>query len=104
MADSSGQFTINPAEIHAQAPKFSAASGDLQAALNTLNHSLAALGSPWGDDSQGAAFGKAYSPQQAAITKSLGVLVQGLESINEGLAAHADNHSQADSHAAAKLR
>lgn len=41
MADSSGQFTINPAEIHARAPKFSAASGDLRAALTELNHSQA---------------------------------------------------------------
>lgn len=104
MAGNGGQFTINPAEINGEAPKFSTASTDLQTALTTLNRSLAALGSPWGDDSQGAAFGKAYSPQQTAITKSLAVLVQGLESIHEGLAAHADNHAGTDAHLASKLR
>jgi WXG100 family type VII secretion target len=104
MAGDSGQFTINPDEINGEAPKFSTASADLQTALTTLNHSLAALGSPWGDDSQGTAFGRAYSPQQAAITKALAVLVQGLASIHEGLAAHADNHAGTDAHIASQLR
>ncbi|MBC3843625.1 hypothetical protein GXW82_35680 [Streptacidiphilus sp. 4-A2] len=104
MADASGQFTIHPDEIQKVAPQFSTASGDLKAALSTLEHSLAALGSPWGDDSQGAEFGKAYSPQQAAILKSLGVLVQGLASIDEGLSAHASNHAGTDAAIAAKLR
>jgi WXG100 family type VII secretion target len=104
MADNTGQFTINPAEIQKVAPQFSSASSELQAALTTLEHTLAALGAPWGDDKQGAAFGAAYSPQQKAITTSLGVLVKGLASIDEGLSAHAANHADTDAHTAATMR
>ncbi|WP_063774918.1 WXG100 family type VII secretion target [Kitasatospora azatica] len=103
MADTGGQFTIHPGDVQAVAPTFSQQSASLQTALESLKQSLTGLGAPWGDDKQGKEFGDAYSPPHDSVIASIGVLVQGLESIHDGLAAHADNHTRADQYSAQQL-
>ncbi|MFF3518675.1 WXG100 family type VII secretion target [Streptomyces sp. NPDC002573] len=99
----SGDISIHPDEITAQAPTFAAGSDDLTNALRQLQSSLDGLGTPWGSDKQGAQFGAAYSPQRDAVLKALGILVAGLNSIHEGLTTHAANHTETDAHNAAIL-
>jgi uncharacterized protein YukE len=103
-AGASGEISIHPDQIHAQAPAFATASSELQTALATLTTALSGLGAPWGGDDQGREFAKAYTPQHDALIKSFGTLVEGLASINDGLAAHASNHQVTDQHNASRLR
>lgn len=80
------------------APEFAAQSTNLGAALGVVKGTLNGLGAPWGDGEQGKQFGGAYTPQRDAIIKAVGVPVEGLSSISDGLSAHADNHPDADRH------
>ncbi len=56
---------------------------------------------PWGGDKQGKQFGDAYTPQHDALVRAIRVLVQGMESIHDGLSAHVDNHVAGDLHTSA---
>lgn len=94
----SEDISIHPGEITAQAPTFATGSDALAKALHQLQSSLAGLGTPWGADKQGTQFGTAYTPERDAVLKALGTLVTGLNSINEGLTAHAANHVRTDAH------
>jgi uncharacterized protein YukE len=80
------------------APQFATQSARLDKALGALKDTLDGLGAPWGDDKQGKQFGHAYTPQRDTIIKAVGILVEGLGSIHDGLSAHADNHTDADRH------
>ncbi|MCX4745569.1 WXG100 family type VII secretion target [Kitasatospora sp. NBC_01287] len=91
-----GEFSVRPADMQSVAPTFSKESGDLKTALDTLKKNLGSVGAPWGDDKQGKQFSDAYTPPHDQLITAIGVLVQGLQSINDGLAAHADNHTGAD--------
>ncbi|WP_256331354.1 MULTISPECIES: hypothetical protein [unclassified Streptomyces] len=46
-------FDIDTDQLKTEAPKFHRESVALEKATERLKHSLAALGSPWGDDEQG---------------------------------------------------
>lgn len=94
----SGEISIHPDEITAQAPTFATESDALSNALHRLQSSLDGLGQPWGQDKQGNQFGSAYTPQRDAVLKALGTLVTGLNSIHEGLSSHAANHAETDAH------
>ena len=104
MSGASGVISIHPAEIQAQAPVFGRESDQLAQALATLQRSLAALGEPWGGDKQGTEFAAAYTPQHDSIVKAIGVLVQGLESIHDGLNVNVANHVDGDAHIAGTIR
>ncbi|MFI7094857.1 WXG100 family type VII secretion target [Streptomyces lydicus] len=68
----------------------------LQKATEKLKHSLAALGSPWGDDEQGKKFQDTYTPHRDQIEHAAHALVQGLASIHKSMKDMADNHEEAD--------
>jgi uncharacterized protein YukE len=104
VAGTGEEFSVYPEDMQAVAPTFSRQSTNLQDALNTLNRTLDGLGSPWGSDKQGHQFGAAYTPQHDSLVKAIGVLVQGLESIHDGLSAHANNHARADEHSSGSFK
>ncbi|MER6303774.1 WXG100 family type VII secretion target [Kitasatospora sp. NPDC001539] len=93
------EFKIRPGDLKDAAPTFEAQSKALKDALDKLRKALAEAGSPWGSDKQGNEFAAAYNPPHDHVLSALDVLVQGLDSINTGLHAHADNHTDADNHA-----
>ncbi|MEV7354984.1 WXG100 family type VII secretion target [Kitasatospora sp. NPDC091276] len=92
------EFKIRPGDLKAAAPTFQAQSKALKDALDTLRHSLADAGGPWGDDKQGKEFAQAYNGPHDHVLSALDTLVKGLTSIHDGLNAHADNHTDADNH------
>ncbi|AYV30703.1 hypothetical protein HET69_03930 [Streptomyces sp. CJ_13] len=94
--DSGKVLDIKTADIKLTAPVFHTQGKNLSTALTTLVTTLDGLGSPWGDDEQGKAFGDAYRPQQKAIEKAAGILVLGLVSIHEAMADMADGHVDND--------
>ncbi|MFE3996803.1 hypothetical protein ACFXPW_34715 [Streptomyces goshikiensis] len=91
-SDSGKVLDIKTADIKSTAPIFHTQGKNLSTALTTLVTTLDGLGSPWGDDEQGKAFGDAYRPQQKAIEKAAGTLVLGLVSIHEAMADMSDGH------------
>ncbi|MFE6056196.1 WXG100 family type VII secretion target [Kitasatospora sp. NPDC056446] len=91
-------FKISPGDLKAAAPTFEAQSKALKEALDTLKRGLTAAGSPWGGDKQGNEFAQAYNGPHDKVLSALDTLVTGLASIHDGLVAHADNHTGADSH------
>ncbi|MGW3623083.1 hypothetical protein [Streptomyces sp. NPDC000880] len=94
--DSGKVLEINTADIKLTAPIFHTQGKNLSSALTTLVTTLDGLGSPWGDDEQGKAFGEAYRPQQKVIERAAGTLVLGLISIHEAMADMADGHVDND--------
>ncbi|QTZ96114.1 WXG100 family type VII secretion target [Streptomyces auratus AGR0001] len=104
MAGSRDEFSVHPEDMKSVAPTFSRESANLGKALNALKHSLSGLGAPWGDDEQGKKFGHSYTPKRDEIFKAIGVLVKGLDSIHDGLNAHAENHAHADHHTASTFK
>ncbi|MET7898958.1 WXG100 family type VII secretion target [Streptomyces mirabilis] len=83
---------IKIADLKATAPHFHTHSTDLTKALTKLKTALSAAGSPWGDDDQGTAFHKAYSPHVKQIENASDILAQGLASIHEAMTDMADGH------------
>ncbi|GAU70710.1 hypothetical protein SSP35_22_00130 [Streptomyces sp. NBRC 110611] len=94
MADSG--FDIDLDQIHSAAPTFHRESVALERATQKLKHSLAGLGSPWGDDEQGAKFEDVYSPHLHAIENVAHALTKGLASIHGAMKDMAGNHEEAD--------
>jgi uncharacterized protein YukE len=74
-------------DIKAAAPQFSRQGIALGNALTRLKASLAAVGTPWGDDEQGRAF-----HHVTQIEHSTRILVDGLTSIHKALTDMADRH------------
>jgi hypothetical protein len=79
-------------DLKKTAPHFHTHSTDLTKALTKLKTSLAAAGSPWGDDKQGKEFDKVYGPLVTKIEHAADVLSQGLASIEEAMTDMADGH------------
>ncbi|MFJ8821740.1 WXG100 family type VII secretion target [Streptomyces sp. NPDC102467] len=83
---------IKIADLKATAPHFHTHSTDLAKALTKLRTSLAAAGSPWGDDKQGTEFHQSYGPQVTKMENAAGILSQGLDSIHDAMVDMADGH------------
>lgn len=79
-------------DLKATAPHFHAHSHDLAKALTKLRTSLAAAGSPWGDDEQGTQFHGHYGPLVQRMESAADILAQGLQSIHDAMSDMADGH------------
>ncbi|MGW3042923.1 WXG100 family type VII secretion target [Kitasatospora sp. NPDC001159] len=90
------EFKLRPGDLKDAAPTFETQSKALKDALDKLKKSLAEDGAPWGSDKQGNEFAAAYNTPHDHVLSGLDVLVKGINSINEGLHAHADNHTGTD--------
>ncbi|WP_432000180.1 WXG100 family type VII secretion target [Streptomyces sioyaensis] len=92
----SSGFDVDTDQLKSAAPTFSRESVSLEHAATKLNHALAGLGQPWGDDEQGKKFEHVYTPHLHAIEKATHALTKGLQSIHDTLKDMADNHEEAD--------
>ncbi|PJJ01500.1 hypothetical protein BX264_1807 [Streptomyces sp. 2333.5] len=92
----SSGFEVDTAQLKSVAPTFHSESVSLEHAAAKLEHTLAGLGQPWGDDEQGKKFEHVYMPHLHAIEKATHALAKGLQSIHDTLKDMADNHEEAD--------
>ncbi len=91
-----GQFSVRPDTLRSAGATYLVQSAALDGALSRLRSTLAGLGDVCGDDEQGLQFAASYKPAADTIQRGLGILVQGLASINEGLTAMADHYDGSD--------
>ncbi|MEE1802900.1 hypothetical protein ACIQVO_35440 [Streptomyces sp. NPDC101062] len=96
MGDTGKVLDISTQDLKRAAPTFQEQSEALGNAAKALKESLAALGSPWGDDEQGAKFGDAYTPRRKEIERGVGILTLGLMSIHAAMVDMADGHVDND--------
>ncbi|MCM2412810.1 hypothetical protein [Streptomyces sp. RKAG290] len=92
MGDTGKVLGISTQDLQDAAPTFQEQSKALGDAAKALKASLAALGSPWGEDEQGQKFGDAYSPKREEIEKGVGILLLGLRSIHAAMTDMSDGY------------
>lgn len=93
-----------PPELHAAAPTFTAAGGDLDAALTALRSTLGGLGDICGHDEQGRSFAAGYQPHADTVMAAMTRIAAGLVTITDGLRAMAENYQASDQAAATDFR
>jgi hypothetical protein len=74
------------------APRFASVGDVLNGQQRSAHAQLAALGSFWGDDKFGAAFGRQYQPAQDMILHLAALAAAGVRGISHGIQAMADRY------------
>ncbi|MDI2132184.1 hypothetical protein [Yinghuangia seranimata] len=103
-------FAIHPDDLRSTAPAFTTEGDTLHKALTALQATMAGLGAPWGDDDQGKVFANGdgtnpgFVPAQESLFKALGVMAQGIASMDPALRALADNTTAQDQSNAAAYK
>ena len=92
-ASTSGEFRLNPWEVHGEGREFENISNDFARAALTLEQGLSGLGTPWGTDEPGRGFGSAYGEAQPQLLGGLHALADKLAGIGSGLHTMADQAS-----------
>ncbi len=92
-ASTSGEFRLNPWEVHGEGREFENISNDFARAALALEQGLSGLGTPWGTDEPGTGFGTAYGEAQPQLLGGLHTLADKLAGIGTGLHTMADQAS-----------
>jgi uncharacterized protein YukE len=90
----SDKVELKPWEIRGEGREFDSISGDFAQAASHLESQLAALGTPWGQDAPGSAFGTAYNEAREQVLAGLHGLADRIGGIGAGLRTMADNADQ----------
>ncbi|MEU1504851.1 hypothetical protein [Kitasatospora sp. NPDC005748] len=96
-----GTFALKPWELHGEGREFEKISEDFGKAVSTLEQSLAALGSPWGQDRPGSGFAAAYKDARGGLLGGLRGLAGQLGQVGSGLHTMAERTVDAETAAAA---
>ncbi|WP_441245469.1 WXG100 family type VII secretion target [Kitasatospora sp. McL0602] len=102
-AGGGGDFVLKPWELHGEGREFENISNDFGRAAMTLEQGLAGLGTPWGTDKPGHAFGAAYTEAQPQLVAGLHGLASQLGSVGTGLHTMADSVSGTEDEVAASF-
>src|ERR1700677_3641942 len=92
-------LSVNPDDLRTTAANLADVSSQMKQVLSTLNAQLAALGSPWGNDSIGDQFANGsggYLAQVDQVNSSISAETQLLDSLSQSLATSANNFDQPD--------
>ena len=92
-------LSVNPDDLRTTAANLADVSSQMKQVLSTLNAQLAALGSPWGNDSIGDQFANGsggYLAQVDQVNSSISAETQLLDSLSQSLATSANNFEQTD--------
>ncbi|GHH78666.1 hypothetical protein GCM10018781_54900 [Kitasatospora indigofera] len=89
-------FSVKPWEMHGEGREFEQISNDFARAALGLEQSLAALGTPWGQDEPGSGFGGGYQETREAVLGGLHGIADRLGKIGTGLHTMADSVADTD--------
>jgi uncharacterized protein YukE len=92
-------LSVNVDDLQTAAANVSDVSSQMKQILSTLNGQLAALGSPWGNDSTGDNFANGsggYLAQVDQVDSSITATTQQLDSLSQSLSSAANNFEQED--------
>jgi WXG100 family type VII secretion target len=92
-------LSVNPDDMRTAAANVADISSEMKQVLSTLKGQLAALGSPWGNDSTGDQFANGsngYLAQVDNVDSSIDATTQQLDSLSQSLTAAASNFDHQD--------
>ena len=89
-------FSVKPWEMHGEGREFEQISNDFARAALGLEQSLAALGTPWGQDAPGSGFGSGYQEARESVFGALNGIADRLGKIGTGLHSMADHAADTD--------
>jgi uncharacterized protein YukE len=95
----SESLQFNPEDVQTAATSVADVSSEVKQLLAALQGQLAALGSPWGNDSIGDQFAKGpsgYLAQVDTVNSSINATTQQLDSLSQSLTAAATNLEHQD--------
>lgn len=84
-AGSGDQNYIDPSQVSSLASTFDDQANTLSEAIGSLNEQLGALGSCWGHDQPGTAFGNDYQQHESKFVTGCQSIVTGLEEVSTRL-------------------
>jgi WXG100 family type VII secretion target len=92
-------LSVNPNDLRAAAAKLADVSSQMKQVLSSVNAQLAALGSPWGNDSTGDQFANGssgYLAQVDQVNSTINAGTKALDSVSQSLTTSANSFEHAD--------
>ncbi|QIS09170.1 WXG100 family type VII secretion target [Nocardia arthritidis] len=89
-------FSVDPDQVKAQAPKFAEVSSDLRNGLSELQSGLASLGKVWGNDEFGQRFAQNYEHKAEEAASAISSAISMFENLGKAAELIANKTTEVD--------